>query len=123
MRDIENRKDVKQMVDSFYNLLRKDERLGFIFDGVAKVDWPEHLPRLYDFWESILFDKQLFSGNPLQKHALLNQKEKLTKEDFDNWIRIFMTNIDNQFQGVITEKAKQRADSIAVVLKTKIVYS
>lgn len=122
MKDIENREDIIQMVNSFYEIVRKDTRLGFLFDETAKVDWASHLPKMYDFWEDILFDKAIFSGNPMAKHQKLNQMSKLKAEDFDIWLTIFKSNIDKQFKGAVVEKAKQRAESIATITKIKTVY-
>ena len=98
MEDIENRDDVIQMVNSFYDLVRVDKRLGFLFDETAKVNWPEHLPRMYDFWESILFDKALFSGNPLQKHQKLHSMQALKPEDFEIWLTGLPENIRNDMK-------------------------
>lgn len=123
MKDIKNRADVKVMVDTFYNDVRKNERLGFLFDDTAQVDWVSHLPKMYDFWESVLFDKALFSGNPMAKHLHLHHTEALKAEDFDIWLGIFKANIDKRFAGAVVEKAKQRAESIATITKMKTVYS
>lgn len=122
MKDIENRDDIAQMVNSFYDKVRKNERLGFLFDETAKVNWEAHLPKMYDFWESVLFDKAIFQGDPMGKHKQLNQMSKLKAEDFDIWLGIFKENIDQQFSGVVVEKAKQRAESIATITKIKTVY-
>ena len=122
MKDKQNREDIKQLIDSFYAEVRKNKRLSFLFDETAKVDWVAHLPRMYNFWESILFDKALFNGNPMKKHKQLNQMAKLKAEDFDIWLGIFKTNIDKQFKGAVVEKAKQRAESIATITKIKTVF-
>lgn len=122
MKDIKNRDDVIQMVNSFYDLVRVDERLGFLFDDTAKVDWPHHLPKMYDFWESILFDKAIFSGNPMAKHIKLHLIENLQSEDFDIWLKLFKQNLDAQFAGPTVVKAKQRAESIATITKMKTVF-
>lgn len=123
MKDIENREDIKVMVNTFYDEVRKNERLGFLFDETAQVDWETHLPKMYDFWESILFDKPIFSGNPMGKHMHLHSIQKLKAEDFDIWLNIFKTNIEKRFEGIVVEKAKQRAESIATITKIKTVYS
>tara|TARA_B110000908_G_C10190668_1_gene420320 strand:- start:362 stop:598 length:237 start_codon:yes stop_codon:yes gene_type:complete len=65
MKDIENKDYSIQMVNSFYNLVRNNDRLGFLFNDTVKVDWAKHLSKMYNFWESILFDKAIFSGNPI----------------------------------------------------------
>jgi hypothetical protein len=47
-RDIENRKDIEQLINAFYDKVREDELIGFIFNDVAKVNWQKHLPVMYD---------------------------------------------------------------------------
>lgn len=123
MKDIKNREDIIQMVNSFYDEVRKDDRLHFLFDETAKVNWPTHLPKMYDFWESVLFDKAIFNGNPMGAHFKLNAEAPLKSDDFDIWLRIFNANLDKQFSGIIAEKAKQRAESVATITKIKTVYS
>jgi hemoglobin len=123
MNDIANREDIILMVNSFYKTVRKDVRLKFLFDDTAQVHWESHLPKMYDFWESILFDKAIFQGDPMAKHVHLHQIEKLKASDFDMWLLLFKTNIDLQFEGKIAEKAKQRAESIATMMKIKTVYA
>ena len=123
MKDIENRNDIIKMVNSFYNIVRKDERLGFLFDDTAKVNWKTHLPKMYNFWESVLFDKAIFNGDPMGAHIKLNNMEALKSEDFDTWLKLFKENIDKQFKGKISEKAKQRAESIATITKIKTVFN
>ena len=38
-RDITGRADIEQLVNTFYDKIRKDDLLGFIFNDVAKTDW------------------------------------------------------------------------------------
>ena len=123
MKDIESRKDIMVMVNTFYDIVRKDKRLGFLFDDTAKVNWKTHLPKMYDFWESVLFDKAILNGDPMGAHIKLNNIETLKSEDFDTWLVLFKENIDKQFNGIVTEKAKQRAESIATITKIKTVFS
>ena len=47
--DITNRKDIEQLINAFYDKVKKDAVIGFIFNDVAKVNWEVHLPVMYDF--------------------------------------------------------------------------
>jgi hemoglobin len=53
--DITGRPDLVRLVDVFYARVRMDEGLGHVFDGVAKVDWHTHLPKICDFWDTVIF--------------------------------------------------------------------
>ena len=66
--DIADRRDVACLVNVFYDRVRDDDILGPIFDDIAHVDWATHLPRMYDFWESVLFARATFKGAPLVVH-------------------------------------------------------
>ena len=77
-KDISNRADIQLLVDSFYNKVRADETIGYLFNDVAKVNWEQHLPRMYDFWENILFQTGSFKGNPMVAHVQLHQKSPLS---------------------------------------------
>ena len=64
-KEIQNRADVFLLVTQFYTKVRKDEILGPIFNNAIN-DWPEHLNRLTDFWESNLFFWQNLKEIPFQ---------------------------------------------------------
>ncbi len=63
--------DIKVLVDSFYAKAKEDELLGPIFNGVIKDKWPEHLEKLYRFWQTILLEEQTYFGSPFVPHMKL----------------------------------------------------
>jgi len=122
MNDITTREDIKNMVVTFYENLQQDKELDHLFNGVAKVDWKSHLPKMYDFWETLLFHKPVFKGNPMKVHMDLDNKSKLKKEHFDSWLVIFKKTVDDLFVGDIANLAKQRAESVATSIQLNTVY-
>ena len=106
---IESRKDIIQIVDSFYEKVRKDELIGPLFNDVAKVNWEEHLPKLYNFWEDLLLGTANYKGRPFPPHTLLN----LRPEHFERWLYLFTTTVDEKFRGLKAEEMKIRAHRIA----------
>ena len=120
MPDLTNRTDVVRLVDAFYDRVRGDSILSPIFDGVAHVDWDRHLPKMYDFWESVLFGKIGFKGNPLVVHRELARRAPLTIVEFDRWLELFQVSVDALFAGPCAEEAKLRASRIAVVMQHHI---
>ena len=122
MNDIRNRDDIQLMVHTFYDNLQQDKELDYLFNKVAKVDWESHMPKMYDFWETILFHKPVFKGNPMKVHMDLDNKSKLKKEHFDTWLVIFKKTIDDLFVGEVAEIAKQRAASVAMSIQLNTVY-
>ncbi|WP_163410642.1 group III truncated hemoglobin [Flavobacterium ajazii] len=118
LKDISNIDDIKQMVDTFYDSVRKDDLLGPIFNDKLQGRWPEHLQKMYGFWQTILFDVRAYSGSPFPPHKQL----PVDKTHFDRWVMLFNTSIDAQFSGVITEEAKMRATNMAFMFNHKIEY-
>lgn len=77
--DIRNKDDIKLLVDTFYEKVRHDELIGYLFNDVAKVNWEHHLPRMYDFWENVIFQTGNFAGNPMVAHARLHRQSPLSE--------------------------------------------
>lgn len=115
--DIADRRDVARLVNIFYDRVRGDDILGPIFDDVAHVDWATHLPRMYDFWESVLFGTATFKGAPLAAHRDLARLTPLTSRGFERWIALFHAAVDDLFEGTMADHAKRSAARIAMVLQ------
>lgn len=111
--DITSRSDIARLVNLFYDQVRADDLLGPIFDDVAHTDWVEHLPKMYDFWESVLFGTAVFKGNPLAVHRTLARLAPMTPREFGRWVALFHATVDDLFTGVVAEEAKMRAARIA----------
>jgi hemoglobin len=120
-KDIQDRKDIETLIHAFYDKVRKDELIGYIFNDVAKVNWEHHTPVICDFWENILFQSNVYRGNPMATHMNLHALSPLAKPHFDRWKKLFTETIDEYFEGKNAELAKQRAISIATMMQIKII--
>ncbi len=118
--DIQTEEDIKTLVDGFYAKVRQDAVIGHIFNEVANVDWPHHLPTMYAFWATVLLAKEGYKGNAILKHLQLHAKIPLQKAHFDRWLALFALTVDENFAGPTADNAKIRAMSIATVLQIKI---
>lgn len=116
-RDIASRDDIEQLVNAFYGRVRADTILGPIFDDVAHTDWDAHLPKMYDFWETVLFGTSAFQGNPLAVHLALAARTPLGAREFGRWLRLFHESVDTLFSGPRAGDAKVRASRIAAVMQ------
>lgn len=121
-RDIENREDIKLIVDRFYDKVKTDEVIGFIFNDIAKVNWEKHLPVMYDFWENAIFYSGTYSGNPMSLHHHLHHIRPLTSKHFTQWNKLFDETVDENFEGEKAKLIKQRALSISTVMQQKIFH-
>lgn len=119
-KDIATRADIEYLIQSFYEKALIDETIGFIFTDIAKIDLESHLPHLFDFWENILLKPNGYKRNVLKVHVDLNEKAKLSPAHFERWLDLFSTTVDDLFQGIIANSAKNKALSIATVMQTKL---
>lgn len=117
--DIKNRADIVKLVDAFYEKIQSNAEIGYFFNDVAKVNWNEHLPKMYDFWENILFSMGDYNGNPMTTHQELHKKSKMNKELFQFWNVLFNETVDGLFVGEKAEEIKQRTANIAAAMMFK----
>ncbi len=116
--DINEREDVEVLVNAFYTCIREDELLGPIFNGLIGDRWPEHLDKMYRFWETVLLGNHTYSGAPFMPHARL----PLEQQHFDRWLALFDKTVDAHFEGIVADDAKARAAKMAVMFLSKIEY-
>lgn len=117
--DITGRNDLINLINTFYEKVKADPLIGHIFNDIARVDWPHHLPVMYDFWEFLLLDGRNYRGNPIQKHLDLHNRYPLRPEHFDRWLALFQSTVDELFAGPKADDAKFRAYAIAETWKPK----
>ncbi|HNQ12007.1 MAG TPA: group III truncated hemoglobin [Bacteroidia bacterium] len=115
--DLDSREQIKRMVDSFYEKVREEDQLRFVFETISSINWESHLPKMYSFWESILLNGHSYSGNPMQVHKDIHHKHPLEKQLFDQWITLFTSNVKQQFEGPKAEMAISRAENIARIMQ------
>ena len=118
--DITTTEDIKRLVDTFYSKVNQDDRLGYIFNTVAQINWDDHLTNMYNFWESVLLGGTAFKGHVMQKHIALNKKEALSSGDFDRWIQLWQQTVDELFSGPTADDARKRASHIRALMFYKI---
>lgn len=119
--DIKNRQDIFKLVTSFYAKVRKDEVLGPFFNDTID-DWDSHLEHLTTFWESSLFLKTKYYGNPLEAHVRVDKthNNSITDVHFGLWLNLWFQTIDELFKGDYAENAKRRARKMGTFLYLKI---
>jgi len=119
-KDISNREDLLKLLTHFYNKLLADKSISYLFTDVAKIDLPHHLDILVNFWDSVLFQNDVYRKNAMQPHLILHQQSPLQKHHFQTWLTYFNETVDELFEGEIAFRAKERALSIATVMQIKI---
>lgn len=118
LKDIQVLEDVKVMVDEFYGKIRKDELLGPIFENIIQDRWPEHLEKMYSFWQTILLEERTYSGRPFVPHMNLPVEQK----HFDRWLFLFSETVDELYSGQKAITAKLHGKRMAEMFLLKINY-
>lgn len=117
-KDIQTIEDIKLLVNTFYNTVRNNEVLGAIFNDRIGDRWPEHLEKMYRFWQTVLLEEHTYYGSPFPPHAQL----PVDKLHFDTWLGIWHQTIDTFFEGSVADEAKWRGDKMAAMFLQKITW-
>ncbi|CAN5540747.1 group III truncated hemoglobin [soil metagenome] len=118
--DITSRADIQTLIEKFYDKVKPDPVIGFIFTKVVDMHWEMHIPVIVDFWETILLDNPVYNKNAMEVHYTLNKKIPLQKIHFETWLSHFNATVDELFAGPVAELAKTRAKSIGAVMEHKM---
>jgi hemoglobin len=118
--DIADREDLLRLLEVFYKKIFSDPSISYIFTDVAHMNMEEHIPVIADFWETVLFQKNIYQKNAMQVHVALNQQTPLTTDHFTTWLNYFNETVDELFEGNNAFAIKQRALSIATIMQIKI---
>lgn len=119
MNDIKTTQDIQLLVNTFYDKVKTSE-IGFFFNDVVNVNWEKHLPKMYIFWESVLFATVKFDGNPMGAHFPINEKVAMEKHHFNTWLKLWKETVNELFAGEIAESAKNKAENIANLMSYKM---
>lgn len=120
MKKLESREDIKLLVNSFYAKVVKDETIGFFFKDVVNVNWDKHLPKMYTFWETILFGQMSYKGNPMQVHFPINEIKAMEKHHFAKWLELWKQTIEENFEGENASSAITKSENIANLMAYKM---
>ena len=121
--DITSRADIELLVDSFYDKVKKDDAIGYIFKNIIGDDWSHHLPIMYQFWETVILHQPGYTGNPAKKHIAIDKKETLNPEHFERWVQLWQETTDSLFEGENAEEIKKRALLMKDLIKIKVEWA
>lgn len=116
--DISSIDDIRNLVDTFYGKVRKDGVIGPIFIGVIRDQWPAHLDKMVRFWQTVLLEEHTYYGSPFPPHM----KMPLEAKHFETWLGLWHAAVDELFSGTKAEEAKWRAEKMAEMFLSKILY-
>ena len=116
--DIEGMEDIRLLVDTFYGKVRADDLLKDLFNERIQNRWPEHLEKMYRFWQTVLLEEHTYQGSPFPPHARL----AVDSEHFNRWVKLFHETVNELFDGERATRAKWQGQRMAEMFHYKIEY-
>ena len=111
--DINSRDDIKSLLIIFYQLARKDDVIG---ENFLDLNMDEHIEVIINFWDSIIFGTNTYQGDPFSQHISMGLEER----HFTRWLKLFIDQIDSQYQGKNADEMKLRGKTIAQIFQHKL---
>lgn len=109
-----NEEALTRLVYRFYADVRADALIGPVFEASLHDKWDVHLPRMVQFWSTMLLGTRDFSGNVYGKHMALDGIEP---EHFKRWLTLFQRTVQHLFEPAPAETIMTIADRIAASLQ------
>jgi hemoglobin len=106
--------DLEPLLVEFYSVATVDALLGSYFTG---VDMARHMPRIVDFWSTMLFHTGRYSGSAFQPHTRM---PGLADVHFKRWVEILEATVDSRFQGANAQLMKGLARRIAYGMQVRL---
>jgi len=106
--------DLHALLVEFYERVERDPRLAPYF---AAVDMPAHMPRIVDFWSTLLFHTGRYAGNAFRPHQAMPE---LTAEHFARWLGALEATVDARFAGEAAERMKELGHRVAYSMQVRL---
>ncbi len=106
--------DLHDLLVAFYDAVAEDELLAPYF---AAVDMAEHIPRIADFWSTLVFQTGRYQGNAFRPHM---QMEGLTAEHFARWVATLVRTVDDRYTGAAAGAVKDYGHRVAYSMQLRL---
>ena len=107
--DLDSPARIRAFIEGFYARVLADERLAPIFLDVAAIDLAKHLPIICSYWEKLILGSDSYRRHTMNIHRALHSKQKLEAADFERWLALFCTTLDEGYSGPHAERARREA--------------
>ncbi len=105
-----DRESITRLVHRFYDDVRADDVLGPTFDAVLGGRWAAHLPRMVEFWSTVMLGTRSFTGNVFGRHMAV---DGVTPLHFRRWLALWTTHTTALFEAATAREMQQVASGIA----------
>ena len=102
------------LLTAFYDVVGRDPLLGPYF---ARIDMAAHVPRIADFWSTLLFHSGRYQGNAFRPHAAM---PGLEGAHFDRWVTFLDDVVDARYAGPAAERMKALGRRIAGSMRLRL---
>ncbi len=118
--DLDTRSAIHDLVVAFYREIVFDDLLAPVFAEVAETDWAAHIPRLIDYWCTILLGERGYNGALLEAHREVHRRDPFRDEHFDRWYQLWVAATDARWCGPRAEQAKAHAAATAGLISRRL---
>ena len=106
--------DLPGLLAAFYATVASDDLLAPYFAG---VDMIAHMPRITDFWSTLLFRTGRYAGNAFRPHLHM---PGLTARHFARWLQALEATVDERYAGEAAEHMKAVGHRIAYSMQLRL---
>ena len=106
--------DLPALLTAFYAEVAGDQLLAPYF---AALDMTRHIPRIADFWATVLFHAGRYQGNAFRPHLAL---PGLDTAHFTRWLAALERTLDARHRGEGAERMKAVGHRIAYSMQLRL---
>jgi len=106
--------DLAELLTRFYAAVERDPLLAPYF---APVDMRDHIPRIADFWSTMLFHSGRYSGNAFRPHL---EMPGLTGAHFAHWLATLDQVVDASHVGPVANDMKALGHRVAYSMQLRL---
>jgi hemoglobin len=106
--------DLQPLLVEFYATIARDELLAPYFES---LDMTTHIPRIADFWSTLLFHSGRYTGNAFRPHL---EMPDLRGEHFVRWLSTLETTLDASYVGPNVERMKSYAHRVGYSMQLRL---
>lgn len=106
--------DLVPLLTDFYDRVQADPDLAPYF---ATLDMREHIPRIADFWSTIVFGSGRYTGNAFRPHAAM---PGLAPAHFARWLACLDAAVDAGHRGPNADRMKALGHRIAYSMQLRL---
>jgi hemoglobin len=106
--------DLEPLLVRFYAAVARDALLAPYFES---LDMTAHIPRIADFWSTLLFHSGRYTGNAFRPHL---EMPGLRGEHFERWLATLEATLDESYTGANTERMKSFAHRVGYSMQLRL---